>query len=100
MANVTYRDLEKFIANMSDEQKNCDVTIFVSGVCGSSPSGDAGFKSRTLHLRFPLTRFIRMTPSLPPLRGDQSGSLLSVRVQSETCQRMKPMFWILGILIW
>jgi hypothetical protein len=32
MTNVTYRDLEKFISNMSDEQKNCDVTIFVSGV--------------------------------------------------------------------
>jgi hypothetical protein len=32
MANVTYRDLEKFIATMSDRQKNCDVTIYVSGV--------------------------------------------------------------------
>ena len=32
MANVTYRDLEKFIATMSDKQKNCDVTIYMSGV--------------------------------------------------------------------
>lgn len=32
MSAVTYRDLEKFIAKMSDKQKNCDVTIFVSGV--------------------------------------------------------------------
>lgn len=32
MANVTYRDLANFIANMSEDQKNCDVTIFVSGV--------------------------------------------------------------------
>jgi hypothetical protein len=32
MTNVTYRDLERFISNMSDKQKNCDVTIFVSGV--------------------------------------------------------------------
>ena len=31
MANVTYRDLANFIANMSEDQKNCDVTIFIGG---------------------------------------------------------------------
>lgn len=30
MAKVTYRDLARFIANMTDEQKDCDVTIFAS----------------------------------------------------------------------
>ena len=29
---MTYRELAEYISNLTDEQKDCDVTVFVSGV--------------------------------------------------------------------
>jgi len=29
---MTYRELSEYIENLTEEQKNCDVTVYVSGV--------------------------------------------------------------------
>ena len=29
---MTYRELAEYISNLSEEQKDCDVTVFISGV--------------------------------------------------------------------
>jgi hypothetical protein len=41
--NITYRQLQDTIQNMTEEQKNCDVTVFDAEVDEYHPLGKIGF---------------------------------------------------------